>query len=59
MNDKRFEIKKTDYGAELCDTGECILSSYEGEALIPVCELLNKQDELITKLYGIISDLEK
>ena len=30
MNDKRFEIKKTDYGAEL-----------------------------ITKLYGIISDLKK
>lgn len=57
MIDKRFEIKKTDYGAELCDTGECILSSYEGELLIPVCDLLNEQDELITKLYGIISDL--
>ncbi len=57
--DKRFTIEVTDYGAELCDTGECILSSYEGSALVPLCDLLNEQDELITKLYGIISELKK
>lgn len=57
MTDKRFTVVKTDYGAELCDTGECILSSYEDSALQPVCDLLNKQDELITKLYGLIAKL--
>lgn len=55
--DKRFTIKITDYGAELCDTGECIMESYECKPLIPICELLNKQDELITKLYTRISYL--
>lgn len=59
MVSKRFEIIKTDYGAELCDTGECILSSYEGTAMQPVCDLLNEQDELITKLYAIISELRQ
>lgn len=51
MSSKRFYILVHDWGAELCDGGEVIMSSYHQNVLGDVCDLLNNQEDLINELY--------
>ena len=59
MSSKRFYILVHDWGAELCDGGEVIMSSYHQNVLGDVCDLLNNQEDLINELYHYIRNQKK